>query len=887
MRNQEKIYTQDNRGVRNKAIVNVNMSSDFCVFKSPKFYVSGATKVQCNSITFSANTDNFLNFAMSSYTDTFGISEINPNCYSQSNWYIKIYEDNIIVDTQKFSEQVIYSGTPSVLSFTNSLNSSFTSLGYDYTLSNNVYTMYKPYGVHDLRIDVGILYNLDGLGVCPSGYTSNINQDGCTKIVTTGATYNGSGTTILHGDTDNNYASYGTYFYPDISKIGPYPLYYTGGTLYNQSGGTVTALNISNSVQNNSFWYNSGNTTDGRLNKIGLSALTGTYVGFSKCLDIASGGTYYIGLASDNDCEFKVNGDLIVYLDNAQFENFKIWNVFPVTLKSGKNIIEMLGKNDGGHSSFGAEVYQPNSYATLTGATTTGSTQANVIFSTLSYVGKTWDIGTSVGYSCPTGFALDVCSGFTCSQIFKTGYTESCGGIATGDTYTSAEGFFPYIDNTSNGVYIFSGNTGSVSVTFDFTGDTSSFITNNALFKYKVYKFNSDLNLFAVPSVYNSQDYNYSTFSGTNQLNLSIPLSELPLDGDFLVKGYYDADACTTYLKALNKGIDTSIYNSSTNFGLYNPDTDFYFVGIKTADIPIITQSPVSGTSSTASFALYQQVFLINTDTPSVSVNGFTRTGSTLTLSSTYVGDVFVTLNGLVMSKDVDYSLSGQVLTFYGSIYVGDIITIVYTRDNSTTIISNSIELNTVVPSGTTNNQGSNKYYFNTTTGKYEIYINNTPIVGSNIVVMLNGITLATNIDFYQSTSNLRRIILEGTIMKGDIINVVYCPQANIINGITQNINIINWIIPSQEALGNGIFTLQYGADKTFTTYSVGNSTPYQPYVTSYSSTLSLTGSAGTTLYYRIENKKQYKSICGDIIESVAYSESVPVVIQNNSINSY
>jgi hypothetical protein len=54
-------------------------------------------------------------------------------------------------------------------------------------------------------------------------------------------------------------------------------------------------------------------------------------------------------------------------------------------------------------------------------------------------------------------------------------------------------------------------------------------------------------------------------------------------------------------------------------------------------------------------------------------------------------------------------------------------------------------------------NQGSNTSYYNTTTGKYEIYTDTTPLEGNSILVMLNGVTLANGGDYYQSISKDNR----------------------------------------------------------------------------------------------------------------------------------
>jgi hypothetical protein len=459
---------------------------------------------------------------------------------------------------------------------------------------------------------------------------------------------------------------------------------------------------------------------------------------------------------------------------------------------------------------------------------------------------------------------------------------------------------FPFIDNTSQGVYIFDITTATtLDLTFNFTGNTQVFTENNASFKYEIYKFNPQLNIFTVPPVYTSPLVDYSSFSGTNILSQSIPLSGLSLDGDYLIKGYYEADACTDFLKRLGKRIDTVIYKQGGSYQLYDENLDFYFVGTTKADTPIFTISEGSQLAFYDALPLYQQVILVDDanefnveegqgdDQILATGNTYFRTGSTFTLQSPFIGDIVVTLNGLVLAKDLDYSLSGTVLQFFGPIADEDVITVIYTRTSNLTIVAENIEITSAIPSGTTNNQGSSRYYYNTTTGKYEIYTNNQPIDGSQIVVVLNGVILTNGIDYYQSSTNKNRIILNGTIVPDDILAIIYYPVASVIAGITQASNPISWYIPTLPVKNTGYFSVEISENSNFSTYSVNSTVNYETNVTNYDSVLTLTGTVGTQLYYRVRNVKNYVSICGDWISSEAFSEVVPVQIVSNALNTY
>lgn len=884
MRYQERIYNQADIFVRNKAINNVNMSSDFCIFKAPTFDVQGATKIQCNTVECTLSGYSFGNMLTAATTSCFSTGS--TSCYESTNWKTKIIADNVTVYNGTFYSTTNLTGdTPLDSLFINSVAQGYTTLGYTYTVSGNTFTIDKPYGVTNLEVDICVLFNKDTNTLsCPVGFSATPANDACIKILTTGATFNGSGATIVAGDKFGTYSSYGAYFYPEIQNDGALPVYYVGdgSFLKDQTGGTITALNV-NTLS--TFWANPTTlTTNGRLNNAGLSAVTGDYVGFTYCLDISVGGRYYVGIAADNNCKFTLNGNLLVYFSGAVYDNFKKYSIFPITLNSGKNIIEMYGENTGAQSAFVAEIYNPINYGILTGATSTGSTQANTIFSTVDFIGKTWTLGTSQGYSCPSGYALDGCgTAYTCTEIITTGGTGfACSGSCSASCTTICTETFGSISANTIGVYNITSST-TIPVIFNFMGNLSSFTGNNTNFKYEIYKFNPNTNIFNTPAVYKSSIIPYNQFSNTNQLTQYIPIDSLSLDGDYLIKGYYEAAACTTYLSKLNKKIDTSIYKQGSAFDLYNSDLDYYFVAVKSADTPIFTQTSAANLNVNDSYPLYQQVLFVNDTDPS----GYTRSGSTFTLASTYDGTVLVTKNGYTLANGLDYTLSGTNLSFSGSVFTGDIITLIYARTSSLTIISEVIHVTTVIPTGATGTQGTNKYFHNTTTGKYEIYTQNQILYFGNSILTLNGITLTNNIDYYQSVSNSNRIILNGAIYSGDVMNIVYYPMANVVGGITQNNTPISWNISTIPELNNGLFNLQASTGTSFTAYTTTSTVPYVPNVSNYSGILTLTGSAGTSYYYRIQNIKNYKSICGDVISSTAYSETVQVTLETNAINSY
>ena len=443
--------------------------------------------------------------------------------------------------------------------------------------------------------------------------------------------------------------------------------------------------------------------------------------------------------------------------------------------------------------------------------------------------------------------------------------------IFNNPTYT-LDGASKTCPDNLGSTYIISTAT-TIPVTFNFIGNIDSFTANSATFKYEIYKYNVEGEMFYIPPVYKSDIIQYSAFSGTNSINQSIAVSGLSMDGEYLVKGYFDYDVCTEFMNRLGKKVDTLLYRNGLEYGLYDGNEDYFFRAIMAAETPIF------------------QVTISNV-IPATSLNQLTIMPdgglNTIIIPITIDGQIIVTLNGLLLAQDYDYTLSGSVLTLSGETVSDDIITIISGTFGSTDRLqSDNIFISTIIPSGSSNNQGSNKAYFNTTSGKYEIYTTVTPKIGNALIVMLNGAILTDGIDYYQSTSNLKRIILEGDLQLDDIITISYYALTTIVNGIITNTPLVGWSVSNAPQLDNGTFSLEVSTGDTFNTFYYSGNTPYVAGQTQYTDTFIASGSIGTKLYYRVKNSKNFVSFCGNIINSTIYSEIIPLTIQTNSINSY
>jgi hypothetical protein len=155
------------------------------------------------------------------------------------------------------------------------------------------------------------------------------------------------------------------------------------------------------------------------------------------------------------------------------------------------------------------------------------------------------------------------------------------------------------------------------------------------------------------------------------------------------------------------------------------------------------------------------------------------------------------------------------------------------------------------------------------------------------MIVMLNGITLANGIDFYQSKTNAKRIIFEGEIVVNDIITIVYFPAIDVVNALTTNNPMISWYVSNPPTNNDGYFTLEVSSDVNFGSFYYTGNTDYFSGGQHYNNSFIATGTTGTKLYYRVKNTKNYTTICGNVLNSVVYSETVPITITTNSINSY
>lgn len=890
---QERKYNQNGKFNRNSVGPVPTLSSDISVFNRPSYIISGATSIECPSVTCNINNVPY-NDIFTGTTDCFTVSALSGSCFNSINWITNVYEDNVLKYTNNFySSSGLTGPIIDVTTFSGSVVTAFDTLNYDYTFDGTGFTVTNNTGLKNLTLELTteldydincpVTGNTTGFTSCscPAGYTATTANDGCQKITTTASTFNGTGFTVVAGDQNINYGKFGAYFFPDATNIPDLPLTRTSSStnLTTQGGAVITPTNISS--PSNTFWDSSGSTSQGRLNNVGVFASTTEWLGFTECIEITETKVYYIGIAADNYIKFSIDGVMILEIPTTQTHTatFDVWHVIPYTLTSGKHIVEVYGRNDSSNKSFGAEIYNPTDLATLTGATTTGDT--GVIFSTVNRIGSNYDIGATMGYVCPTGYSLDTCSGGTpvCTLIENTDiscvFTGTC---ETKETVCDLD--FSGITLNDSNVYQLTGQT-EFDLTFDFTGNTSSFIDNNAKFKYNIHKYVPGLSRFNTSPIYSSEYINWSDFSGTSAYTAVITASTISPDGEYIIKSQFKHDVSTEFGKLLGYEHTTVPSINGDPYGIYQSDKDKYFIVFKEADTPILADS-VLNEGGTLNGLSVGSIFLDGTTTEfNLPEN---------------LGDYIISLNGITLSQFSDYSINKlelddntvSFLKLSGQTVNGDILTYAYTNSLETNNIkSDYFDIDTPIVSGATNGQGTNTIYYNTTKSKYEMYLSMTPVTSNDIIVTLNGVTLANNVDYYQSNTNPKRIIFGGDLIVSDLLTAYYNTNTNIQGNQFGTEITVSWTIQNAPINNDGLFTVEISNDENFTSIVSSGTTSYITNETRYGKIVNLVGTFGDKQYYRVKNEKNFKNLCGETLTTEKYSETVEITIQTNLNNSY
>lgn len=402
--------------------------------------------------------------------------------------------------------------------------------------------------------------------------------------------------------------------------------------------------------------------------------------------------------------------------------------------------------------------------------------------------------------------------------------------------------------------------------------------TNKLSYYGEIYRYNQTSQVFDTSSLYNFS-LPYESLTANTGNTIFIPFLNTN-EGEFLIKSYWNYDVNTLLSKqqlVRKNSLDT--YKRGSLYGLYYPETDWYFINIFQADKPLFNNSVAPPPPSLNSLIVSSQ---------------FTTSGQTDYFVNG-LSDPIVSYNGSVLAKNIEYSAITTGVTPYIRLMFtpldNQILTYAFiSNGKENDILADVYTINSIINSGSTGTQTpSDRVFFNTTTLKYEFYLISSP--STDTIITINGSTLVKDVEFYKSSSDARRIILEENLVLGDIIEAFYVPNAPINGGITTNSPILSWSInsaPTKEI--KGLFTVEVTdtLDINFENIIYSESIEYVENQKTYSKLITLTNAvAGDKFIYRIKNEKFYVPIIGETIYSVEYSDINNIQILTNVGNTY
>jgi hypothetical protein len=411
-----------------------------------------------------------------------------------------------------------------------------------------------------------------------------------------------------------------------------------------------------------------------------------------------------------------------------------------------------------------------------------------------------------------------------------------------------------------------------LSITFT---NNLEYLNDEVKFNFNILSLDKQIQQFTINNLFNSSVMSYS---GTTH-NTTINTSELLGEGEYLLKLGYQYNACTQIAKAMGKRHVSNTYNPSLPYKHYDANNDKYFVVLYKAEEPRLDIGITSeeGESTETTKDRLRATSLITEEGVSI-----------YSIDATTEGDILVTLNGLVLSKDDDFTLDNGQITFAEPLKGSDIVSYIYIGKGNTSGLKNEyLSIDDSIVSGPTGSQGSNYVYHNTDTGKYEIYAEHRIQNPDSLVVILKGMVLTNKVDYYVSTSDSRRIILHGELLVGDWLNIIYDSGENINRSVTEGYKDVNWFVSRAPNNTNGEFIIEFSHTKTFDDIVQYETVPYEIGQTNYTQRVTLNYDYGTVLYYRVKNFKRYDTLNGTTLNSENISDAIKIEIKTNISNNY
>ena len=393
----------------------------------------------------------------------------------------------------------------------------------------------------------------------------------------------------------------------------------------------------------------------------------------------------------------------------------------------------------------------------------------------------------------------------------------------------------------------------------------------------EVYRYDQNTQQFTKSALSNfTVPYENLTANTINRL--SIPSASIG-EGEFLIKSYWGYNVNTLLAKKQKVRKDTiTTYKRGELYGLYIPETDWYFISLYEANKPLFN-------NSVAPIPQGLNTLVVSTQITELGKTEYYIQG---------LSEPIVSFNGSVLAKDIEYTgITSGNTRFIKLLFEpldNQILTYAYVRDGGPNdLFPDLYKITNIIKSGNTGTQlSTDRVFYNTNENKYEFYLLSDSI--SDVVLVVNGSILSPDIEYYRSTSNSRRIIFDDVLNIGDIIEAFYQPKANLTGGIRTNSPNINWSIETEPTNSNGKFTVEFAesTDLTFKNILYSFELDYIVSQRTYSINVTLTNArAGDKFIYRVKNEKFYTPIMGETIYSVNYSDVNNIEILVNSGETY
>lgn len=415
-----------------------------------------------------------------------------------------------------------------------------------------------------------------------------------------------------------------------------------------------------------------------------------------------------------------------------------------------------------------------------------------------------------------------------------------------------------------------------VPLIFNFTGSTD-YTGYTGQFCYRLYnRFNFTLN--RPNKTLNTENPRYIKcidFSAITSSTLSqvISLGQIPNSNtDYMLRSYYKF----TPQECGDKTVDTWLTSSQLNN--FNFNYDWYFITVNNPPTPVI-RTPIN--EALESVRMVQEII------PSADfVNSFNLSQRPIN------NDINLYVNGIRLTDSLDYYLDVSLFPSTtpivnitsGNIKSEDIITVVYLvgPQSNLTALGQSrndfFEIDSFMVTGFTTNVTASTVNIvnnNTSMSTQEVFLTNNFDPNADIIVSLNGVTLAQGLQYYKSRTTPNKIIFNPnlTISVNDILSFWYfkirLDEKNDLGTLDDDKVTIRWSVNRlpQQIYNTGQFLLEV-TDITDTTWSslfysntidyTTNSSVYQDLVENLN--------VNEDYKFRITFIKTYRNILGEPI---------------------